>query len=92
MAYPAGMAFRRFIPAVLIVLALAAPAAADEPRTPALRKPDPRSSMQAFGEADKACAEWTNACVICKRDAAGAGHCSTPGIACQPKEIVCTRK
>ena len=36
-----------------------------------------------------ACRERTNGCVICRRDATGAEHCSLPGIACQPSGWRC---
>lgn len=85
------MLFRRFTIAAFIVVACAAPGFADEPRTPELRKPSARVSMQAFGDANPKCAEWSNACIICKRNEAGAAQCSTPGIACQPKAIACAR-
>lgn len=49
-------------------------------------------SMAAYGSWNANCLEWTNACVICQREAGGVAACSTPGIACQPKGIVCERR
>ena len=46
-------------------------------------------SLQAFGANKPTCVEWNDSCATCERDSAGAVHCSTPGIACQPREIVC---
>lgn len=49
-------------------------------------------SMAAYGSWNADCLEWSNACVICQREAGGKAACSTPGIACQPKGIVCERR
>jgi len=46
------------------------------------------ASLQGYGAAAPRCAEWSDGCASCRRDA-GAVHCSTPGIACQPAAIVC---
>jgi hypothetical protein len=61
-----------------VVLALAGLAHADEADT-----------LESFGAKNPACAEWSDGCVICRRDAAGVARCSTPGIACQPKDVAC---
>lgn len=63
---------------------------ADEPNPsplPPLIKED--ISVQAWGERNPNCTEWTNACQICRRDADGKMNCSLPGIACQPSALVC---
>jgi hypothetical protein len=67
----------------------ASPSAAPASPTPTL---DPReqASLQSFDAANPACREWSDGCAICRRDAADAGHCSTPGIACQPSAVACT--
>ena len=71
---------------------LASPAFADEPRAPKMPKPDPAPvSAQAWGVANPTCLEWTDACLVCARSASGAINCSTPGPACQPKRLSCTR-
>lgn len=74
---------------ILLALALTAgfccAARADSPRVEPLRQP----SMQQYGAANADCAEWSNACQTCKRDAGGIAQCSTPGIACAPGAIVC---
>lgn len=82
-------------PALLVLaLALAAlPAAADEPRAPKMPKPAAEPHPASFGARDRACLEWTDACQICARDAAGGEpRCSTPGIACTPARVSCTRR
>ncbi len=68
----------------LLALALATPARADDaPPMP----PKEQASLQGFGAAHLECKEWNDGCATCQRDSAV--HCSTPGIACQPGEIVC---
>jgi hypothetical protein len=37
------------------------------------------------------CAEWTDGCVVCQRTGEGLA-CSTPGIACVPRERQCLRR
>jgi hypothetical protein len=41
-------------------------------------------AMQSYGANNPKCSEWTDGCVVCKKDG-----CSNIGIACQPKEISC---
>jgi hypothetical protein len=69
---------------LLLLLALAAPALADE--APALN-PEEQASLQSFAAAHPECVEWSDGCAVCRR--AMAVSFSTPGIACQPAEIVC---
>jgi hypothetical protein len=57
---------------------------------PAAPKPTVPSAA-SFGERDRTCAEWTDGCVVCQRDADGAA-CSTPGIACVRGPVQCLRK
>ncbi|VTZ23870.1 conserved exported hypothetical protein [Methylocella tundrae] len=85
-------------------VALALPALADEPRVSPLPKPE--LTLQNFGRLNPDCLEWTNGCAVCRRlepRQARANHpwsrrglvkitCSTPGIACQPRELVCEAK
>jgi hypothetical protein len=40
--------------------------------------------MQRYGENNPKCLEWTDGCVVCRKDG-----CSNIGIACQPKDISC---
>ena len=63
---------------------LAGGALADEP---APASPQEAASLQGFAASHPQCAEWSDGCAVCLRDAAV--HCSTPGVACQPAEIVC---
>lgn len=44
----------------------------------------------AFGDGHPDCAEWTDRCIVCMRDADGPA-CSLPGIACVPAEPTCSR-
>ena len=37
------------------------------------------------------CAEWTDGCIVCQRTEQGPA-CSTPGIACVPREQQCLRR
>ena len=65
-------------------------ALADQPRAPALPAPEGLpATVFSFGKENPDCLEWTNACQICTRDAAGEMQCSTPGIACTPGVPVC---
>ncbi|WP_156898139.1 hypothetical protein [Methylocapsa acidiphila] len=75
-------------PLVFAVVALAgASASADESSA------EPRSAiMQAYGEHDADCLEWTDFCATCRRLESGEPACSTPGVACEPSEIVCREK
>jgi hypothetical protein len=66
-------------------------ASADEPRPSPLPKPPP-VSMQAYGDHNADCLEWTNSCLTCRREEDAEIACSTPGIACQPGEISCAVK
>ena len=78
-----------------LVLALAAPAFADETPTPPrptlypspTLDPKEQATLQNFGAANSQCREWSDGCAVCQRD--DAVHCSLPGIACQPAEIAC---
>ncbi|MCJ2032649.1 hypothetical protein MKK54_00195 [Methylobacterium sp. J-068] len=45
----------------------------------------------ATPDSDPACAEWSDGCHVCQRDAGGVA-CSLPGIACVPKEPSCLRR
>jgi hypothetical protein len=57
-----------------------------EPSTPV---PQEELSLQAFGSKNPTCVEWNDSCATCRRDSSGEAHCSTRGIACQPKDVVC---
>lgn len=63
---------------------LAASAFADEAP---LQNAEERTSLQGFAIAHPECAEWNDGCSTCRRETSS--RCSTPGIACQPHEIVC---
>jgi hypothetical protein len=85
MPYAADM----FRLSALAFLALMLPAHADEPGAPKMPPPAPEPHISSFGDRDKTCMEWTDACVVCTRPANGAAQCSTPGIACTPGPTVC---
>jgi hypothetical protein len=74
----------------LAILALASGACADEPALsplkPAVLNP---GSLEDVMRANATCVAFTNDCEICKRSDTGAPQCSTPGLACQPKEWRC---
>ena len=67
------------------------PPAADapviEPPAPSVDVQAEQKSVQAWGKEHAECAEWGDGCVACTKDG-----CSTPGIACTPKETACRRK
>lgn len=46
------------------------------------------TTVQAWGGAHPECGEWSDACVVCKREGDKAA-CSTPGIACTPQPTAC---
>jgi hypothetical protein len=69
-----------------------APAAAGTPTPDATPLTPQERSLQGFGIHTPECLEWSDSCSVCLRDEAGAIHCSTPGIACQPETIVCRRE
>jgi len=70
--------------AAMILFGLAKPALCDSPKP----EPLPESLViQAYGEKNPDCQEWSDGCVTCLR----AGKCSTPGIACQPTETLCKK-
>jgi hypothetical protein len=49
-------------------------------------------SVLAYGAAHPECMEWTDSCRTCMRSPDGRVGCSTPGIACQPKDIECKKE
>ena len=49
------------------------------------------ASIHSFGDTDKTCLEWTDACRTCLR-VANTAVCPNIGIACQPKPITCVRR
>ena len=48
-------------------------------------------STPASFDGEPTCAEWSDGCVICQRTNQGIA-CSTPGIACVPRERQCLRR
>ena len=46
-----------------------------------------QSSLQSYAATHAECSEWDDGCATCRRGASV--HCSTPGIACEPHDIVC---
>lgn len=84
--------------AFLLALSLTLPAiAAAQTATPAenkgaLDKIPSDVSVLAYGATHPDCLEWTDSCRTCLRSPDGRLGCSTPGIACQPKDIVCKKE
>jgi hypothetical protein len=74
-----GFALALFLVLGTVGLAHLLPAATSTPSTPA-----------AF-EGEPTCAEWTDGCIVCPRGDGGVA-CSTPGIACVPRERQCVRR
>jgi hypothetical protein len=54
-------------------------------------KPVDAPSTPAAFEGEPTCAEWGDGCIVCQRTNAGLA-CSTPGIACMPRERQCLRR
>jgi hypothetical protein len=50
----------------------------------------PPSTPASF-EGEPTCAEWSDGCIVCQRTSQGIA-CSTPGIACMPRERQCLRR
>jgi hypothetical protein len=44
---------------------------------------------QSFDERAPDCAEWSDGCIVCAKQADGEIGCSTPGVACTPREPSC---
>jgi len=80
---------------ILLVTQLIASAAQERTPEPATADaPDAAatSSIRSFADTDKLCVEWSDGCHACRRVGADEPACSNIGIACQPKEIICTRR
>ena len=83
--------FASAVAGLISVFSSATPAFADGQPIPAPADPLAREqlSLKGFGAANPTCLEWNDGCATCLRDVSGAAHCSTPGIACQPTELLC---
>ena len=57
---------------------------------PAATSAGPPSTPASFDK-EPTCAEWTDGCIVCQRMGQGLA-CSTPGIACVPREQQCLRR
>ncbi len=80
----------RSVPPLMIALVLASAASAQAPSQPTPAQE--AASMRGYGDSEKTCQEWTDACITCQRSDAGEPVCSNIGIACQPKAISCTKR
>jgi len=80
----AGWSFALF---ALLIAGASAPGRAQEVKIPSSEE----LSLQTFAEINLNCMEWTDGCSVCQRGKTDYGHCSTPGIACEPGAIVCKR-
>ena len=86
---------RLVIIAVALALSTAAVRAQAQDPAPAPSQPPATSaepSIHGYGDRDKTCISWTDACRHCERGDNDAISCSNIGIACQPAEITCTRR
>jgi hypothetical protein len=82
----------RALAAFLCLLACPASAQAPAP-TPAPTVPEKAAKpVSAFGDDKPDCLQWTDGCIICKRQADGAVACSTAGAACVQTEPACAGK
>ena len=79
--------FAALLPAASVARAEDTPA---PPPAPAPAVED--TGVMAYGGKDVACLTWTDSCQLCLRAPDGRIVCSTPGIACTPAAVVCTRK
>jgi len=79
---------------VIIALALSLSVAADRAQTPDPAPPavSSEASIHGYGDRDKTCLAWTDACRSCERGDNDTIVCSNVGIACQPAEITCSRR
>lgn len=95
---PSGTAARRFeqirenrynerMTATKLALLLAGLVFADMRLASALTADQP--AVQAYGNVNRSCREWTDGCVVCVKNSEDSPSCSTPGIACQPKDVIC---
>ena len=82
---------KRILASVAIVLVLSAGAFAQQQPAPA-PTPAEEASLHGFGDRDKTCQEWTDACRTCRRAENGDPVCSNIGPACQPLPITCARR
>jgi len=73
----------------IFILASLAPAAGQTAPTPSEPVARDELSLEAFGSKNPTCREWNDGCATCRRDSSGEVHCSTRGIACQPKDPAC---
>lgn len=76
--------------ALTVLLLAGASAQQSQPAPPDLNAE--RASMLGYGDAEKTCTEWTDACMTCTRAENGDPRCSNVGIACQPKAISCAKR
>lgn len=75
----------KWIALSLFLIIAPAAASADEPAPPPQAQIE-RDVVQAWGRDHANCEEWSDGCVACTK-----AGCSTPGIACTPKETVCRK-
>ena len=76
--------------ACVLFASFALPLKADAPNAaplPPLNRDE--ISVQSWGDRNPNCVEWTNSCQVCRREADGKMNCSLPGIACQPRAMLC---
>lgn len=74
----------RLAPALVLFLLAGAARADDASVAPDMKAEE--TIVQAWGRAHPTCGEWSDGCVVCTQ-----AGCSTPGVACTPREISCAR-
>jgi hypothetical protein len=52
-------------------------------------KPAEHKPVSAYGDDHSDCAEWTDGCIVCKKQLDKSVACSMPGIACLPAATEC---
>jgi hypothetical protein len=77
---------------LLLGAVLAGTVATAEPTVPPRAPVADPPSIQAYGDIDTNCQQWSDACRACGRGGDGAPVCSNIGIACQPKAVQCTTR
>ncbi len=55
------------------------------------KAPQPPKAVAAFADDKPNCLEWTDGCIVCKKQPDNSAGCSMVGIACIPVEPICTK-
>jgi hypothetical protein len=77
---------------LIVALALLAPVAVYAETPEASVSPPPPAQQrpaQAFGSENPTCLQWTDGCIVCKRQSEGDPACSMVGATCLPAQPAC---